>query len=303
MSFFSQISSLTNNVFAKIFGGGGKKDLLLDRKRTLFEIEKALLDQDFHIDLVGSLIKDIKENFEKQEIDTEKITEFLKEKFLYILKQRETTLFQSLLESEKKNVLFFTGVNGVGKTNTVAKLAFYLQKLGKKVCVVPADTFRPAAINQVMDLCNINNITCESFGKEGDKSSSVVFRAMEKLTQEKYDFILVDLCGFSYHRDDLVKEVKKTINVGKKQSPGYNHNVFTIIDSTMGQGTLKQVNIFVKGVETTGLIFTKTDIVIKPGIIFTIGESFNIPFLFCTYGGKITDIKEFSPKDFIISIF
>jgi fused signal recognition particle receptor len=194
------------------------------------------------------------------------------------------------------------GVNGTGKTTTVGKLAARIAKQGKKVLVCAADTFRPAAIEQL-------TVWVERSGAEMIKSrigadpSSVLHDALAAAAARGSDIVIVDTAGRLHTRGNLMQELEKMRRVAGRKSPGAPHEVLLVIDATTGQNGLAQAREFLKSAGVTGLIVTKLDGTAKGGILFSICQDLRIPVRYVGVGESIDDLLEFSPEAFVDSLF
>jgi fused signal recognition particle receptor len=194
------------------------------------------------------------------------------------------------------------GVNGVGKTTTIGKLAHKFKSSGQNVLLVAADTFRAAAISQL-------KLWAERVGVEisaqtqGADPSSVVFDAMDYAKNHDFDVIIVDTAGRIHTKVNLMEELKKIKRVMAKKMPGAPHEVMLVLDSTTGQNAISQAREFNNAVDLTGLTLTKLDGTAKGGIVVNISREFNIPIRFIGIGEQMDDLRDFHPKEFIEALF
>ncbi len=223
---------------------------------------------------------------------------------LVVLKEemiRLLSLAKPELEGEPPFIIMVSGVNGSGKTTTVAKLASLYSQQGS-VLLVSADTYRDAAHEQL----NIwsRRVGVEIVGSQkGQDSAAVVYDAMGKAGSKKIEYVIIDTAGRLHTRTDLMEELKKILRVVKKfKSGGPDHNLLTI-DATLGQNSIQQARIFTEGIALNGLILTKFDGTAKGGAIIPISNELHLPVLYLGVGEGVEDIIEFEPKDFVYALF
>jgi fused signal recognition particle receptor len=270
---------------------------LLDSKsKDLAKWEEALIESDLGPKLTSELLKGLKDS-------TEDPLTYLK-----------TRLFETLRDAEASNepwktnkpwVLFVLGVNGVGKTTTIVKLAHFLKSEGLSVGVVGADTFRKAASEQLER--GVQKVGGEFFtvagteSSEGADPSAVVFDGLRKFQDR--DVILVDTSGRLHTKKNLMEELKKMKRVADKSLPGSPQDLWLVIDSTLGQNTVFQARAFHEAVGVTGMILTKIDGLGRGGTIFQLFQELRLPIRFLGVGEGISDIKSFKSSSFIEELF
>ncbi|NPV88447.1 hypothetical protein HPY42_02825 [Coprothermobacteraceae bacterium] len=206
---------------------------------------------------------------------------------------------EPLRDDSKPFVAFLVGVNGVGKTTTIAKMAHLYSSRGLRVVVVGADTFRAAAQDQLSLLVEELPVVYVG-GERGSDSGAVLFRALEE--NKDADVFLVDTAGRIHTSKALMDELGKLIRVSKKFSAEYPQEVLLVLDSTQGLQGYRQALSFVKGAPITGLVLTKTDSTAKGGMIFSIWDELRIPLKLVCFGQKLTDIDYYSPEKVVDSI-
>ncbi len=262
------------------------------------ELEEALITADINIDTVKTLLAPLRLKVKDgQLLKANELKNALKEEMLKILSLPNPTF----PPESKPAAIFFIGVNGVGKTTTIAKLGYRLKKQGFSVLFIAADTFRAAAIEQL-----------ELWGKRLDVSvikqtpgadpSAVVFEGLKAAQSRKIDIAIVDTAGRLHTKYNLMEELKKMARVAGKVISGAPHENFLVIDATTGQNAINQVRLFGEALSLTGLILTKLDGTAKGGVALTLAHLFKIPIRFVGIGEKLEDLEEFDPKAFIEAI-
>jgi fused signal recognition particle receptor len=270
-------------------------------EELLEELEGILLGADLGVRATTRIVNVIREQKKKGLVKTpDDVRGSIKRQLLEILEHlpqvEEST---SVVPQE---VWMVVGVNGTGKTTTVGKLAARAAQEGRKVLVCAADTFRPAAIEQL-------TVWAERSGAELVKSkigadpSAVLHDAMAAAEARKCDIVIVDTAGRLHTRTNLMQELEKMRRVASRKIPGAPHEVLLVIDATTGQNGLSQAREFLKSSGVTGLIVTKLDGTAKGGVLFSIGQELGIPVQYIGVGESLEDLLEFSPADFVDSLF
>lgn len=250
------------------------------------ELESTLLKADLGVQATQSLLSKAQS------------AEAVKEEVKQILSK---ALSSNLEQKETPTVILFVGVNGVGKTTSIGKLAALLKKEGKRVVLGAGDTFRAAAGEQLAVWAERTDSLLVS--RPGGDSASVLFDAVSKAKQEGYDFVLCDTAGRLHTKDNLMEELNKVYRVLGKAMPGAPHEVFLVIDGTTGQNALAQTREFMQAAPLTGLVLTKLDGTAKGGIVVAITQEFQIPIRFVGVGEKADDLKPFNPEEFTEALF
>lgn len=204
--------------------------------------------------------------------------------------------------STKPFVILVVGVNGVGKTTTIGKLAKRLQGEGKSVMLAAGDTFRAAATEQLQVWGGRNNIPVVAQG-HGSDSASVIFDAIQSAKARGIDVLIADTAGRLQNKTNLMEELKKVIRVMQKADPTAPHESMIVLDAGTGQNALNQVEIFNEAVPLTGVTVTKLDGTAKGGVVFNIAENTNVPIRFIGVGEKIDDLRPFQADDFVKALF
>ena len=265
------------------------------------ELEEILIEADcgvsFTLNIIDELLEDSKN---KKIVSPREINELLVDKmFLNYLKKGED-IKNELTFDNLPQVLLMTGVNGVGKTTSIAKLAKRYQDQGKKVLLVAADTFRAGAKEQIQVWGDRLNIPVVS-GNENEDPASVAYKGVKRAVEENFDLVIVDTAGRLQNKKNLMDELKKIYNVTKKL---INHEPesFLVIDATTGQNGVLQAKAFKELVNITGIVITKMDGTSKGGIILAIREELGIPVRFIGLGEKYTDLEEFDLDKYLYGL-
>ncbi len=206
------------------------------------------------------------------------------------------------IQEDGLSVFLFVGVNGVGKTTTIAKIAYRLKKEGKKVLLAAGDTFRAGAIDQLVEWAKrlgVDIVTKEA----GSDPSSVIYDALIKAKTEKYDVLLCDTAGRLQNKVNLMKELEKMNRVINKEVLGAPHETLLVIDATTGQNGMSQAEAFGEITDITGVILTKLDGTSKGGIVLAIRDKLNIPIKFVGLGEQMEDLEYFDLEDYIYGLF
>lgn len=297
MSFFEKLKqglSKTKNSFDEkmnqVFSGFRKVD-----EELLEELEEALIMSDVGMETSIKIIEQLRTRIKKENIKEEaQVREVLKQEMENILNQEDTNLH---LET-KPSVILVVGVNGVGKTTSIGKIANRLKKQGKKVVIAAADTFRAAAVEQ-LEIWS-QRAGCEIIkGKEGIDPASVVFDAIKRTKEENADVLICDTAGRLHNKKYLMDELLKIKRVIDKELPDVSKEVLLVIDATTGQNAIQQVKAFKEAVDINGIILTKLDGTAKGGVVLGIVEENHIPIKFIGVGEQMEDMQEFNSKEFV----
>jgi fused signal recognition particle receptor len=268
---------------------------------TLEELEEKLISSDLGYDIVELIIENVRK-YLKSEKDRSgnNIIQAVKNELVKVLEV--DSLIAGSFHSKKPFVILIIGVNGVGKTTTIGKLANNYKKIGAKVIVGAADTFRAAANEQLDIWASRAGVDIIQKAK-GSDPSSVVFETIKKAMDEKYDVVLIDTAGRLHNKLNLMNELDKITRVTKKLIPDAPHENFLILDGNTGQNALIQAAEFSKVCNLSGLIITKLDGTAKGGVVFQIVSKQQIPVKYVGVGEGIDDLMEFNPKSFVDAIF
>ncbi|MDO9811618.1 signal recognition particle-docking protein FtsY [Glaesserella parasuis] len=280
--------------FRNFFSGKKIDDELFE------ELEEQLLVADLGMPTTTKIIKNLTEHATKQQLrDAELLYQQLKVELADVLKPVVQPL---VLEDKKPYVILMVGVNGVGKTTTIGKLARKFQAEGKSVMLAAGDTFRAAAVEQLQVWGERNNIPVVAQSTGAD-SASVIFDAMQSAAAKGIDVLIADTAGRLQNKNNLMDELKKIVRVMKKYDETAPHEIMLTLDAGTGQNAISQAKLFNEAVGLTGITLTKLDGTAKGGVIFAIADQFNIPIRFIGVGEKIDDLRPFDAEDFIEALF
>lgn len=301
MGFFAR---LKNGLFkTKQNIGSGFLSLFKGKKidADLFdELEEQLLIADVGVDTTQKIINSLTEHASRKQLkDAEALHDLLKTEMAKILVDVDKPID---LNSHKPFVILMVGVNGVGKTTTIGKLAKQFQNDGKSVMLAAGDTFRAAAVEQLQVWGERNHIPVIAQHTNAD-SASVIFDALQAAKSKKIDVLIADTAGRLQNKSHLMDELKKIVRVMKKQDDSAPHEIMLTIDASTGQNAISQTKIFNEAVGLTGITLTKLDGTAKGGVIFSIADQFNIPIRYIGVGEKIDDLRPFIASDFIDALF
>ncbi len=271
-----------------------------DIDKVIDELEETLILSDVGINTSVKICDNLRQELKKQVDKSENaIKELLK-------KEMEKILLSSGNDSDnysldEKQVILIVGVNGVGKTTSIGKIANLYKKEGKKVLLAAADTFRAGAVEQLEIWAKRTNCDICS-GKEGQDPASVVFDAATKFKNEDYDILICDTAGRLHNKTNLMNELEKINRIIDKNLEGIKKEVLIVLDSTTGQNGAIQVKSFYKKTSLNGIILTKLDSTAKGGVVFSIVSELNLPIKYIGIGEQIDDIEIFNPKEFVEAI-
>ncbi|MCC9661051.1 signal recognition particle-docking protein FtsY [Pseudoalteromonas sp. MB41] len=281
--------------FASIFSGKKIDDELFE------ELETQLLTADLGVDTTMKLIDNLTDAADRKQLkDGDALYELMKQEMAAMLKTAEQPL--TLPENKKPFVILMVGVNGVGKTTTIGKLAKQFQNEGKSVMLAAGDTFRAAAVEQLQVWGERNSIPVIA-QHTGADSASVVFDAFQAAKARNVDVLIADTAGRLQNKDNLMQELEKIARVMKKIDPDAPHEVMLTIDAGTGQNAISQVKLFNECVGLTGITLSKLDGTAKGGVIFAVADKFNIPIRYIGVGEGIDDLRTFNSNDFIDALF
>ena len=281
--------------FASIFSGKKIDDELFE------ELETQLLTADLGVDTTMKLIDNLTDAADRKQLkDGDALYELMKQEMASMLKTAEQPLVVS--NDKKPFVILMVGVNGVGKTTTIGKLAKQFQNEGKSVMLAAGDTFRAAAVEQLQVWGERNSIPVIA-QHTGADSASVVFDAFQAAKARNVDVLIADTAGRLQNKDNLMQELEKIARVMKKIDPDAPHEVMLTIDAGTGQNAISQVKLFNECVGLTGITLSKLDGTAKGGVIFAVADKFNIPIRYIGVGEGIDDLRTFNSSDFIDALF
>lgn len=285
--------SFTEKIGQVIMGYAKIDDDLLD------DLEAIMISSDMGVKTTEMLMDEIRGGIKKKEINgPEDLRPFLQRKIaeLFCGSEDEAPFIQPL------HVIMVVGVNGVGKTTTIAKLGNYYREQGKKVVLAAADTFRAAAIDQL-------EIWGDRIGSdvikhtEGSDPAAVTFDAIAAAKARKADVLIIDTAGRLHTKSNLMEELKKIKRVSEREVAGAPHETLLVLDATTGQNALNQAKIFGQTSEITGLVLTKLDGTAKGGVVIAIKSELDIPVKWIGVGEGVNDLRPFVAKDFVEALF
>ncbi len=266
------------------------------------ELEEILIMADIGVNTVMNFIDEIKKRVKKENIEsTEDLKEIIVDELFIIYVNNDVIVNKINYNEDGPTVILFVGVNGVGKTTTIGKIAKKLINEGKKVLLVAGDTFRAGAVEQIEEWGN--RVSAKVVGKENADPSSVIYDGLEIAKNENYDVVLVDTAGRLQNKVNLMKELEKMNKVIGKLVPDAPHETLLVIDATTGQNGISQAKSFKEITNITGIVLTKLDGTAKGGIVLAIKEEVNIPVKFIGLGEKENDLKVFDIEKYIYGLF
>ena len=261
------------------------------------ELEETLIMSDIGVSATLDIIENLRAKAKENKIvDTEEVSNLLKEEMVALMTD------ENKKEESFPKIILVMGVNGVGKTTTIGKLAYNYKKEGKSVLLAAADTFRAAAIEQLevwskrVDVPMIKH-------KEGADPGAVIFDAINAGKARKNDVIICDTAGRLHNKVNLMNELEKITKIVKGNAEGYDLEILLVLDANTGQNAVEQAKSFNSVADIDGIVLTKIDSSAKGGIVIAIKKELNIPIKYVGVGEGIDDLEDFSPSDFINSIF
>ena len=289
------------NFVSKLVGLTNKYKKITDE--YFDELEEILINADIGVETVMNFIDRLKERVKHEKIeDTEYLKEIIVDELFIIYVNDEVITSKINFANEGPTVILFVGVNGVGKTTTIAKIADKLKNEGKKVMLVAGDTFRAGATKQLEEWAN--KVGTSFTGRsEGADPASVVYDGLEKAKEESIDVVLIDTAGRLQNKTNLMKELEKINKVIGKIIPGAPHETLLVIDATTGQNGISQAIAFKEITNITGIVLTKLDGTAKGGIVLAIKEKVGIPVKYIGLGEKKEDLQPFDIEKYIYGLF
>lgn len=295
-------------IFGKLFGSLKKtKENFSGKLRALFsknklgdefyeELEELLISSDVSVSTAEEVVARIKEQALDERLkDEEYVTELLRGVLTDILEESEVE------DLSYPCVIMLVGVNGVGKTTTVGKLARYFLDKGKTVTVAAADTFRAAASEQLTVWAERAKVRIVKH-EEGSDPAAVIYDAVSSAKAKKTDVVIVDTAGRLHVKDNLMNELKKMDRVVTREYPEADFMKLLVLDATTGQNAVNQARVFDEAVELDGIVLTKLDGTAKGGFIFSLSQELSLPVIFAGVGEKIDDLEKFDSRTFVEAI-
>lgn len=271
--------------------------------KTLDEIEEILITADIGYDTATRIIENTRINLKSEKDRSElNILDTVKKELVSVFDFQSTNGDEEKIKKSHPYVILIVGINGVGKTTTIGKLAHNFKKAGLKVIIGAADTFRAAANEQLEIWAKRANVEIV-LNKKGTDPSSVAFDTVQKAIKEKYDIVLIDTAGRLHNKSHLMDELGKIKRSISKVLPHAPNDTFLILDGNTGQNAIVQSEEFSKVTDITGLIVTKLDGTAKGGVIFQISSKQKIPVKYIGIGEGIDDLQTFIPEQFVNAIF
>lgn len=266
-------------------------------------LEDLFIQADIGIDTVIYFISELKKDvMNKHVTDPKDLAEMIVDKMFEIYLKGELVQTDLRFDEGETNVYLFVGVNGVGKTTTIGKLAKQMKDSGKKVMMVAGDTFRAGAIDQLKEWGRRSNTFV--FAKDaGTDPSSVIFDALELAKKERYDVVLCDTAGRLQTKVNLMNELAKMKRVIGKTLPNAPQETLLVIDATTGQNGMRQAEVFKESTDVTGIVLTKLDGTAKGGIVLAIRHLYDLPIKYVGLGEKIDDLVMFDIEQYIYGLF
>lgn len=320
MSFFKRLRDAivqkSEEVTQKFTDGLAKtRDLLVEKVEDLVrrykkidddffdELEEILITSDVGVNTVMELIDELRGEVRKHKIENAiDLQPILSEKLVALLKNDEAADTALRIEDGRLNVILFVGVNGVGKTTTIGKMAHMFKQEGKKVLLAAGDTFRAAAIEQLEvwgDRVGVEVIKQQ----QGSDPAAVIYDAVQAAKSRNVDVLLCDTAGRLQNKVNLMEELAKVHRVLARELPGAPHEVLLVLDATTGQNALSQAKTFGESAGVTGIVLTKLDGTAKGGIVIAIRNELNIPVKYVGLGEKMDDLQPFDPEQFVHALF
>lgn len=291
------------NFFTKITKAIAGKDKV--DEEVLDDLEEALIGADVGIDTTIAVIKKIEERVARDKyVGTGQLNSILQEEIMGLLTDASSDDFKTfeLPKDIKPYVVLVVGVNGVGKTTTIGKLAYNFKKAGKSVLLGAGDTFRAAAVHQL-------TIWSERVGvpivkkEQGSDPSSVAFESVQTGINTGADIVIIDTAGRLHNKAHLMEELSKIQRVIKKKMPDAPHEVLLVLDGSTGQNALEQAKHFTAATNVTAIAVTKLDGTAKGGVVLAIASQFKIPVKYIGVGERIDDLQVFDKKEFVDTLF
>ena len=266
------------------------------------ELEEILITADIGVNTVMDFVDRLKKRVKSESItDFEYLKEVIVDELFMIYVGDDILSSKLNLKEDETNVVLFVGVNGVGKTTSIAKIANKFKNEGKKIMLIAGDTFRAGAVNQLNEWAE--RIGVSFYGDDRKDPSAVIYDGLKKAKDEKYDLVLVDTAGRLQNKVNLMKELEKMNRVINEILPGNPVETLLVIDATTGQNGIAQAKSFKEITNITGIVLTKLDGTAKGGIVLAIKELVNIPVKFVGLGEKETDLIPFDIEKYIYGLF
>lgn len=266
------------------------------------ELEEILINADLGVNTVLNFMERLRKRVKDEKItDTKYLNEVIVDELFIVYVNNESISDKINIVENGLTVVLMVGVNGVGKTTTIAKLACKYQSEGKKVMMIGADTFRAGAVDQLNEWAN--KLNCPFYGKSDTDPASVVFDGIKLAKENNSDIVFIDTAGRLQNKVNLMKELEKVNKVISREVPDAPHETLLVIDASTGQNGIVQAKSFKEITNITGIVLTKLDGSAKGGIVLAIKEEVNIPVKFIGLGEKMEDLKTFDIENYIYGLF
>ena len=292
MSFYEKLKKglkKTRDNFSSVFS------LKKTDKDVLEKLEEILITSDIGVATSIAIVEKIEKKIKN--LDTKETKEIIKQEILSIIENKKITI-----KDQKPYIIMVVGVNGVGKTTMIGKLAKTFTDKNKKVLMVAGDTFRAAATEQLTVWANrVGSKIIKQ--KHGTDPSAVVFDGINSAIANDFDVVLIDTAGRLHNKSNLMNELKKIKRTIQKKIESAPHETLLILDATTGQNALNQAEIFNKEIGVTNIAITKLDGTAKGGIVVNISKNLKIPISYISIGERIEDLQNFNPEDFVNALF
>jgi fused signal recognition particle receptor len=314
--FRDHLSYKTESVTAKFVDGLSKtRSSFVEKIEDLFvrtkkideafyeELEEILIGADVGVTTVMNIIDELRTEVKVKKIeDPLSLQKIVSEKLIQLLQGANSADGGLMISESGLTVILIVGVNGVGKTTTIGKLAYMLKTLGKSVLLAAGDTFRAGAIEQ-LEIWGQRAAVEVIRQSPGADPAAVIFDAIQAAKQQKIDILICDTAGRLQSKANLMEELNKIYRVIQREIPEAPHEVLLVLDATTGQNALQQAKLFGEKTGVTGLVLTKLDGTAKGGIVIAIRQELGVPVKFVGLGEKIDDLQPFDPDQFIYAIF
>lgn len=302
MSFFNKLKDSLSKTRQNLVG---KIDQVIHRYKTIDEeiyeeLEEALIQADVGVNTAVELVERLRRTVrERREDNAEKLRPMLKELIKETLGEESAPVN---LDGHFPAVIMVVGVNGVGKTTTIGKLAHLYKSEGKKVVLGAADTFRAAAVEQLEIWANRVGVDLIKH-REGSDPAAVAFDSLQATRARRADVLIIDTAGRLHTKTNLMEELKKIKRVLGREMPGAPHEVLLILDATNGQNAVSQAKLFGEAVDVTGIALTKLDGSGKGGVVIAVNRSLDIPIKLIGVGEGLEDLRPFNASEFVDALF
>ncbi|MCU0709332.1 MAG: signal recognition particle-docking protein FtsY [Pirellula sp.] len=299
VSWFRKVLEKTNQLLRTDIRDLWKDEGRLVDETFLSDLYAILVRTDMGASMATTIVDSVRRQYASRKVEMEEVLSVVRERVSESLKSRGGSL---RMAEQSPTIILVVGVNGSGKTTSIAKLASKLTRAGNRVLLAAGDTFRAAAVAQLRVWSE--RIGCDIvLGEQGADPGSVVFRAVQRAVDESYDVCIIDTAGRLQTQSNLMQQLEKIKRVIQKQVPEGPHEVLLVLDATAGQNAISQAKGFSDAANCTGIILAKLDGTAKGGVIIPIAEQFGLPVKFIGVGEQLTDLEEFVPDEFSSALF